>query len=648
MASIFLNTRSPVCVHVLHDRTLTERNRELLSETAETYGQSVAFYDVSPYNINSDSVKLELRCSPGTMFRLLIPEVLPASLEKVIYLDCDVLVNMDIRELWEVPLEGFSLAGVLDRPENRPFKLFSERAFRLRWMRCDRKYYVNGGVLLMNLPRIREKCSLFQRIFSWAKEYGRYATHGDQDMLNSCFRGDIKILDPKFNTCRTYFDSLPEGILHAVCEPKPWEALWGSAAEGLYWHTLLKTPWGRLQPDEIADLLLAIASSPLTVHRKTSQCYKRIFSRLRKDIFCCEPVSTLWLLGREAIYRLGRALAGKTTPARDMPAPAAGDRVLWVRFWAFGDVLEAAADACNFKRRFPEVHLTFLSNPEYTGLLRGMPCFDEVIGGRKKPFAEWWRTLRKIRAGRYKWVVSDHRGGHTSFLALFSGALCRVGTSSLFSMNYHVDTATWFSSLGVDVKDRSLPSVLSRPEWREAVWPLAQKLPERRLLVLIGAGAVKKMWTAEGWIELLRPLLKKGWGIVLNGHGPLEESLGREIENALASENVLNLAGALNFEKMAGLASFCELAVGNDTGPLHLAALSGVPTLGLFSYSTSRDMNLTMPWFREFCAADWVVPKNGEIPLKLLSAKPVAEAFDAFIEEFLPKAWTWRQNPAAR
>jgi ADP-heptose:LPS heptosyltransferase len=328
---------------------------------------------------------------------------------------------------------------------------------------------------------------------------------------------------------------------------------------------------------------------------------------------------------------------------------------LWIRFWAFGDALESAADACNFKKRFPDVRMSFLTNPEYAELFRVQPCFDEVPGGRKKPFAEWRRTLEKIRAGHYRWLVSAHRGGRTSFLARFSNATYRIGRSSVFPLNcnYHRDLESWLRPFDLNVKDRSSPSIFASAEDREAASVLLGRLPERRLLALIGAGNVKKMWPTDRWIVLLRSLADRGWGIVLNGHGPIEEAVGQEIENALSSPNLLNLVGKLDFRKMSGVASSCTLALGNDTGPLHLAALSGVPAMGLFGHPTSRLMGLRMPWFRELCAEDWVRGekneiRENEIPLKILPVEPVSKAFDAFAGEFLPGAFFWRNDVAAK
>jgi lipopolysaccharide biosynthesis glycosyltransferase len=296
MFSLFQRTKSRVCVHVLHDQTLTEQNRAFLSETAEMFGQEAAFHDVSSHidRIGSDAVQLAQKWSVGSLFRLLIPDVL--SLEKVIYLDSDIVVNTDIRELWDIPLEGRSLGGASDRPPHNPYGYFSAKAFRLRFMKCDSKMYINSGVLLMDLSRIREKYRLVQYSVPWVKRYGLCSDSLDQDLINACFQDDIKLIDNRFNNCHDHDGDISNSILHAIGTPKPWDGPKGAALDRLYWKTYFKTPWGRLAPDEMADFMLdMIRDSPLT-HRKTSQCYKKIGFRLRKDLFLGGYFAFLWLL----------------------------------------------------------------------------------------------------------------------------------------------------------------------------------------------------------------------------------------------------------------------------------------------------------------------------------------------------------------
>ena len=114
MVSIFENTSHPVTVHIFHDDTLTDDNRQKFLRTAEKYSQQVNLIDVSFYR---DKIKKSIgaffKFPIGMLYRAFIPDVLN-NLEKVIYLDCDIVVNMDIYELWKIDLQNNSLAGVID------------------------------------------------------------------------------------------------------------------------------------------------------------------------------------------------------------------------------------------------------------------------------------------------------------------------------------------------------------------------------------------------------------------------------------------------------------------------------------------------------------------------------------------------------
>jgi lipopolysaccharide biosynthesis glycosyltransferase len=101
MASLFENTREPVTVHLLHNDALSPQNRERFIQLCASYGQNIGFYRVSAEQ-DFDIAAIEKRgyCE-GIMFRLYLPRLLPAAVEKIIYLDSDLLINMDIRELFQ-------------------------------------------------------------------------------------------------------------------------------------------------------------------------------------------------------------------------------------------------------------------------------------------------------------------------------------------------------------------------------------------------------------------------------------------------------------------------------------------------------------------------------------------------------------------
>jgi ADP-heptose:LPS heptosyltransferase len=87
--------------------------------------------------------------------------------------------------------------------------------------------------------------------------------------------------------------------------------------------------------------------------------------------------------------------------------------------------------------------------------------------------------------------------------------------------------------------------------------------------------------------------------VVLNGHGDFEAGVAGEIEAEFGGMPVLNLVGRLPFLLMTAVAQACTVAVGNDTGPLHLAALAGTSTLGFFGVTDAYKAGYRMPWFRD-------------------------------------------------
>ncbi|GHS89098.1 hypothetical protein AGMMS49957_11720 [Synergistales bacterium] len=304
MTSIFEHTKSQVCVHILHDETLTDGNRARFEETADTYGQSVEFHDVSLFMEQMSEYALQHARkghSIGALFRLSSPDIL--KIDKAIYLDVDIIVNMNIQELWDIPMEGRSLAGARDMPIGR----FSAAAFRRKLMGCDWKDYVNSGVLIMNLSQIREKYNLLQQSAQWYKYCRSYSHLVDQNFLNSCFRGDIKIIDARFNNGNARDNNSANSILHSMGIAKPWNGLTGSVIDRLYWKTWTKTPWGRLEPDKAIDMVINVVENSPYTHRHTSQCYKKIFYRLLKDAVCNDVVMIVWLCAKYLICKISNA-----------------------------------------------------------------------------------------------------------------------------------------------------------------------------------------------------------------------------------------------------------------------------------------------------------------------------------------------------
>lgn len=295
MTSIFENTHSKVTVHILHDDTLTDDNRRKFLRTAEKYSQCVEFHDVSDMmkNVSGDVISLTInKWPPGSLFRLFIPEII--ALDRVIYLDCDILVNMDIKELWSIDIEGNIIAGVPGYLHGLPDRV------RKGLAEIDYKGYVNSGVLIMDLRQMRQKGSLSEMSAEWFSRHRHLATLPDQDALNSIFRGHIKTISGKYN-----FSDLDEdlsGFIVHTWRHKSWMGLAGFKSDALYWKMFLRSAWGEnVTMDELVDIFNGAA---LKSRYKKITLIKRAVRYMQKKILWWSPVRLLKFLGKEAIYRV--------------------------------------------------------------------------------------------------------------------------------------------------------------------------------------------------------------------------------------------------------------------------------------------------------------------------------------------------------
>jgi len=130
--------------------------------------------------------------SKATMLRLMLPELLTEYAE-CLYLDSDLIVMSGLEELMNQSIENFYVAGVLDWGINENHYL----NLNIK----DMSQYVNAGVLLLNLRKMREDNLQAQFLRSLEKNY----SYADQDILNIRCYGNIKLLPLKYNVFTRIF-----------------------------------------------------------------------------------------------------------------------------------------------------------------------------------------------------------------------------------------------------------------------------------------------------------------------------------------------------------------------------------------------------------------------------------------------------------
>lgn len=146
------------------------------------------------------------RISKATYYRLLVGDILPDDVDRVLYLDPDIVVIRDLREFYNMSLEGNIIAGA---PH---LHLIAEDVNRIRLGLNKKSRYINAGVLLIDLKKWRENISL-KRIFKFISVNYKKLLLADQDVVNVLLEGNALAIDERMynldeKTFRRYSSAL--------------------------------------------------------------------------------------------------------------------------------------------------------------------------------------------------------------------------------------------------------------------------------------------------------------------------------------------------------------------------------------------------------------------------------------------------------
>ena len=201
LCSLFENNRNHhINVHVLHGG-LTDKSRNYLTELAEQYGNSVIYYLVDDTPLQGVQFRKNRPLSMAAYYRLLLSSVLPSSIDKILYLDCDIIVLRDLSEIFDIELDGYALAASIDH-----FPYDSKHRMQLH-MEADERTFCSG-VMLINLKYWRDN-NVEQGLLEYAKRHRDVVYLHDQDVLNYYFKKKWFLLAPKWN-CVAYSYTPPQ------------------------------------------------------------------------------------------------------------------------------------------------------------------------------------------------------------------------------------------------------------------------------------------------------------------------------------------------------------------------------------------------------------------------------------------------------
>lgn len=155
------------------------------------YGVPVKIVPVSQNDMTDFSVRDDCPITIATWLRLLAPRVLPQDVERILYLDCDIIVNGSLKELCEMDMDGYAVGVVPDESCHN-----DEYYHRLEIPR-DSTYF-NAGVLLMNLKYWREN-DVLNRCLEFIRASSEKLYLYDQDVLNKVLCEEKKWMSFTYN-----------------------------------------------------------------------------------------------------------------------------------------------------------------------------------------------------------------------------------------------------------------------------------------------------------------------------------------------------------------------------------------------------------------------------------------------------------------
>lgn len=242
--SILKNTDSPIDFHLIHDDDLTDGNKEKLKKFVQSFGQQIYYHLVSEREIN-DALHVidptQFGYTKASLYRLSVCDLLE-NIPKVIFLDSDIVVNLNLGILWKENIDEFLCAAVLDE---KGFRKKWKNRYRFKQMGMKSNLYFNSGVVIFNLKKIREQMILWDEAIKFFIQNSRWAAFLDQDALNKILQKETKFISNKFNFIPTGFNAINEnrGAIIHFAGPKPWNYR-NSDYDWVYWKYFSMTPWG--------------------------------------------------------------------------------------------------------------------------------------------------------------------------------------------------------------------------------------------------------------------------------------------------------------------------------------------------------------------------------------------------------------------
>jgi ADP-heptose:LPS heptosyltransferase len=345
-------------------------------------------------------------------------------------------------------------------------------------------------------------------------------------------------------------------------------------------------------------------------------------------------------------------------------------RILIIRLSSLGDITQCIPVSYNLRKKFNQAHITWLVREKYAKLLEMDASLDEIIEIKNADLrtifgriTEIIRIIKIIRSKKFEIVLDLHCALITNIISIFSNAAIKLGIDKRNDLGFKMLKHFPLRNNKIHRIDAYL-SVLKLlglgnceikysfkipPETKDQALGLLKKYnytPKETIIALHPGTRCKiKQWEIEKFAEIASRLIIEHSAKILVIYGPEERYLEQNDAIKLFNPD-LRFAACSDIKQLTAILESCDLLIGNDSGPIHLAAALKIPTVSIFGPSNHL---VSSPWGEKHKVVRKDLPcspcygrfsvrfkcknKNRQECLKSISVEDVLNAVEPIIKE---------------
>ncbi|MGD0075405.1 MAG: glycosyltransferase family 9 protein [Candidatus Binataceae bacterium] len=281
-------------------------------------------------------------------------------------------------------------------------------------------------------------------------------------------------------------------------------------------------------------------------------------------------------------------------------------RILYVKLGGIGDIVMSLPMIQAMRSRYEDAVISWMCGLNVVSLLQAASGIDEFIvvdetrllkGSAEEKGKELLRVWRRLFGRRFDLILTGNHDWRYRLLTLTSWALERRSLGKMFGRRvpvpgrYHADeyVRLFSGEEGPEVADTCLPVLRIEPHSADVRKALGEA---NRPLVAIAPGGAKNVlaeqplrrWPLERYVDLAKRLIDAGGQVIVTG-----ASSDAWVSPAFANLSVVDLVGKTDLTDLVAVYNVCDAIVVHDSGPFHLAQLSGASVVGLFGPTNPGD-----------------------------------------------------------